>query len=90
MLAREDDTAIARCDHAPLDHTKIGQIRPKSDEPGIVPDTIEALGSATSLDSRSWRAYMSIHIIVSMLCPPVWKHVHAAFRISTASLRVGG
>ena len=51
--AGKDDAAIARCDHAMLDHAELGQILPNGGEPGIVPDSIEALGHAASLDGRS-------------------------------------
>ncbi len=90
-VACKDNAAITRRDHAVLDHAEIGLISAKRGKPGIVPDTIKALCHGISLKRRKLDAgiNMSIHIIVLVLCPPVWKHVHSAFRISAAPLWVG-
>jgi hypothetical protein len=52
-VAREDDAAITRRDHTVIDHAEIGLIRAKRGEPGIMPDTIEALGHGISLKGGS-------------------------------------
>src|SRR5262249_3403562 len=52
-VAREDDAAITRRDHAVLDRADIGLIRAKRGEPGILPDTIKALGHGISLNGRT-------------------------------------
>ena len=51
--ACKGDTAIACRNHAMLDDAEIGQIPAKRGEPGIVPDTIKALGHGISLNGRS-------------------------------------
>ena len=51
--ACEDNAAIARRDHAVIDHAEFGQILANGGEPGVVPDAIKALGHGISLNGRS-------------------------------------
>ena len=51
--AREGDAAVARGNQAVLDHTEPGHILPDRGEPGVEPDSIEALGHAALLGGRS-------------------------------------
>ena len=51
--ACEGDAAVARGDQAVLDHTELGHTLPDRGEPGVVPDSIEALGHAALLGGRS-------------------------------------
>ena len=88
--AREDDATIPRCDHALLDHAEVGQILPNGGEPGIMPNSIKALGHAAfprrqKLDG----VYVYTYYRAGLLSSRFGKHVHSAFRISTASRRVG-
>ena len=69
--ASEDDAAIPRCDHTALNYARLGQIPPNGGKPGIVPDSIKALGHAAfSQQKLDGDIDMSIHIIVLVFCPP--------------------
>ena len=46
MAACKGDATIPRGNHATLDHAEVGQIPPNGGEPGVMPDSIEALGHA--------------------------------------------
>ena len=46
MAACKGDATIPRGNHATLDHAEVGQIPPNGGEPGIMPDSIKALGHA--------------------------------------------
>ena len=55
---------------AVLDHTEPGQIPPDRGEPGVEPDSIEALGRTALLGGRSLTALcLYIHKIVLVFCP---------------------